>query len=198
MKPATLSITDRLGIAYGTVLFLLMLPVSIFVSALPGMVISNAISNKVLALTLNLAVMGIGAVVTLVMALVSGLALSYGLTWFARKLHLPQMVSEVAKNQKPLEASKRINIGAMVGLSAAILLFLSTGESPIASVTTRVEHLFPGPLVLSLGDLFSFDLSHTYAAATGFLSVGFLFAIFGIASGSLIFAAVERVALSRK
>ena len=188
-----LTLTDRLGLFYGTVMFLVMLPVTIFVSAIPAVVITNAISNKVIALTMNLGIMAMGGLVTLLVAFVSGLALSYGLSWVGRLLHVQQFFEEIARNHQPLEACRKINLGAFAGMILAGGLFLAKGETPIHTVTSRVEHLFPEPLVLSLGSLFSFDLSHTYAATTGFLAVGFLFAIIGIAAGSLIVAAVETV-----
>ncbi|HAR42166.1 MAG TPA: hypothetical protein DCS07_05980 [Bdellovibrionales bacterium] len=193
MKTTQLTLTDRLGIAYGTLLFFIMLPVTIFASALPAIMISNAISNKVLALALNLGVIGVGALMTLIFALVGGLALSYGLSWAGRKLQIQQAFSHVKSGATPIEASKRVNLGAMLGIGFGLLVFITKGEAPISSVTTRVEHLFPGPLTLSLGNAFSLDVSHTYAAATGFLSVGFLFAIIGIVLGSLIFAGIEMV-----
>ena len=194
MKTSSLTLTDRLGLCYGTLAFLLMLPVTIFVSAIPTVIVQNSISNKVLALTINMGILAFGALMTFLVAMVVGLAASYGLSWLGRKLHVQQVYAEVAQGRRPLEASKRINIGAFVGIALALIVFVTKGDAPINSVASRVEHLFPGPLTLSLGNLFSFDVSHTYAAATGFLSVGMLFAILGIAAGSLVFAAVETLA----
>jgi len=191
MKATRLTLTDRLGIAYGTLLFFVMLPVTIFVSAIPAVVVSNTITNKVLALAINLTVIGVGGLLTLLFAMIAGLALSYTLSWAGRRLKILQAFSELKSGATPIEASKRVNLGAMIGMAAGLIAFVLKGEAPIASVTTRVEHLFPAPLVLSLGDTFSFNVSHTYAAATGFLSVGSLFVIIGIAAGSLIFAGLE-------
>jgi len=191
MKNKGLTLKDRLGMALGTGIFLLMLPVTIFVSSVPTLLISNAIPNKVLSLTLNMGFLAVGALMTFLVAMMLGLAGSYFLGWFGKLLNLGTVFAEVANRRRPIEACRKLNLGAFAGMAVAAVLFLTVGEAPIQSVTTRVEHLFPAPLILSLGEFFSFNVSHTYAAATGFLSVGFLFAIVGIALGSLVMAGVE-------
>ncbi|MGK5084184.1 hypothetical protein WDW37_12885 [Bdellovibrionota bacterium FG-1] len=187
--------TDRMGLFVGTLLTFVMLPVSLFMAAVPATLFSEAIQTPVLALTVKLAILGAATVLTFFQGILLGLSVSYFAGWALRQLHIQETVSRVlavmtGKNLK-LEACQKTNIGALIGAVGALALFVYQGNTPIHSLTKRVEHLFPGQLVISMGGIFDFDLSHAYAAATGFLAVGFLFAIAGIVSGSLLSATVE-------
>ncbi len=186
---------DRMGIFFGMGIFFFTLPVAIFVAAIPGVIVSDWFQSPVFALTIKLAFMACAAVLAFVQSVILGLAGSYFLSWGVDRLHLRQMMNQAIAAAKGetlhIETGKKSNYGAIVGAAAALVLFLVHGDFPIQSLTTKVEHLFPEPLVLSLGSLYNLNLSHIYAATTGFLAVGFLFAVLGIVAGSLVNAAIE-------
>ena len=195
MSTDKMNTKDRMGILLGTLLTFLFLPISLMLASIPAVMISGWIDSPVLALSTKLAILGIAAIMTFVQAVVLGLAISYLTSWAMSQLHVAESLRNikirVSGNALELKTAQQTNHGALVGALAALVFFVSVGNVPIHSLTQRVEHLFPGQVMLSVGTLFNFDLSHVYAAATGFLAVGFLFAIAGIVAGSLFSAAFK-------
>jgi len=171
-------------------LFLLTLPLTFFLAALPSAGISGAISNAVLALALNLGIFSVATVLNALLSMALGVGFCMACVWSWDKLQLGKYI-QPAQFQRPVEASPRINRGAIGGLAVGMVVFIITGAVPIHSVAVRVEHLFPAPLIISMGEIARVDLSAVYGTATGFISVGFLFAIFGIAGGSILVAIFE-------
>ncbi|MCM2278965.1 MAG: hypothetical protein NDJ89_12890 [Oligoflexia bacterium] len=191
MKSETLTLTDRMGIFYGVIFFFFMLPLSIFLGSIPSVILSDVIQNKVAALAAILAILGLDIVVTFFVGIILGLVFSYALSAFGRLLRIQQTVAAMLRSERLIEDSRKSNLGGLLGGGATLVAFFAQGQVPIHSVTRRVEHLFPAPLVLNLGETFRFDLSHMYAATTGFLAVGFLYAIAGIVLGTLVAAVVD-------
>lgn len=195
MKPEGLNRKDRVGILIGTALTFLLLPISLMMAAIPAVIVADSVSSPVLALSIKLGFLGFAAILTFLQAVIAGLATSYFLSWIITGLHLRESlrhgVAKFRNHSFEIEACQETNYGALIGGAGSLVPFVFWGATPIHSLTSRVEHLFPGPLMLSLGNLFQFDLSQVYAAATGFLAVGFLFAIAGIVLGSLCSAVLE-------
>lgn len=195
MKTKGLNQRDRLGILFGTVLTFLMLPLSLMVAVIPAVSIADWVASPVLSLSIKLGFFAVAAIFTFIQAIIMGLAMSYFLGWIDGKLHFSVSVVNLLAKFKgdniELEACQKTNYGALIGAAGALVLFIFGGGVPIHSLSKRVEHLFPGPLLMSLGDVFRFDLSLVFAEATGFLAVGFLFAIVGIVLGSLCSAVLE-------
>ena len=188
-----LTIDDKAGFLMGTVIFVFTLPMALLFSYFFEQIIGGSISNGVLSTAVILLFLGMGSAVNFVLSLLVGLMVSYGICWVARKMQLPALLDSIKHYRQPIEAQRYVSMGATVGLICAAILFTVTGHVPTDAVTAKVGQLFPTPIVINLGSAASLDLSHTYAAFTGFLTVGGLFIVSGICLGSLVAAMLERV-----
>lgn len=190
MKKSKIWTADGFGVLSGIVLFLIMIPLGLFISAVPSYMLSTMVENEALGMAINVVVMAITLSFTLAVAMIIGFTVSHGLSWFWRILGIPEALSHMKSNNRPIDAYQRINFASFGGIGVALVLFFFKGAAPIYSLTTKVEHLFPRPIVLPLGffwgDSFSVNVSHAYAVTTGFLGIGFLFVIAGIVIGSLL------------
>lgn len=189
-----LTTTDKLGFFIGTILFLLMLPLTTLVSTLPVAFISQAIHNQVAILAVGILCVGIGAVITLVVSVIVGMIMSYTLREIDSYVGVKAFLNKVLKNQTQMETSRKVNIGALIGAVLGAVFFIIKGDIPVITITEKVEHLFPVPLLINLGENMSFNIAHVYAQVTGFFTIGFLFLIAGIVSGTIVAAVFERVA----
>jgi hypothetical protein len=189
----TFTFEDKVGFFLGTIIFLFTLPLSFLLASIPIAMIGVQLSSSVASAAIGIGILGIIAVINLVFSMILGLAAGYGLCWSFRKLRVPELLRLAGANQIQIETQYYTRWGALAGGLVALLLFLTKGHVPLTIVTERVEHLFPAPLVLNLGQLSALDLSHTYAVVTGFLTVGFLFSIAGIVLGSLTAVLFERL-----
>lgn len=195
MKKLGLVTKDRMGIFYGTIFFFFTLPLAVFIAAVPGVMVSNWFQMPVAVTSVRLAFFASAAVLAFIQSMIVGLMFSYFVSWGSNKIHLTQTIQSAIAHAKgevlQIEEKKLSNYGAAAGALCALIVFLMHGNIPIRSLTTKVEHLFPEPLVMSLGSFFSLNLSHLYAVATGYLAVGFLFAVVGIVTGTLVNAVAE-------
>lgn len=192
-----LTLKERWGICFGTIYFLLMLPITVFMSAIPTTIIMDAVSNKVLALTMNMVILSVGMLISLLAALVTGLMTSYGFDWAGKKLGYHHAFLHKSTHHKPIESGKKINLGAFLGGVIALIYFFISGMAPINTVIQKVEHLFPAPLLMSMGNL-KVNVSEVYSSVVGFLAVSFLYVIIGVTAGSLIFAIGEKMFHGRR
>ncbi|HLE12188.1 MAG: hypothetical protein A2504_13645 [Bdellovibrionales bacterium RIFOXYD12_FULL_39_22] len=179
------SLTDKMGIFIGTIIFLLIMPLTLLISSLPIAILKNIISNSVIIMFGGFFLMLIGGAVSLVMSLIFGIIISYTMNKIDKFINVSEFFFRLVRNDRPFQNSSFSNTGALIGGALSMIGLIIKGGEPIHTVTAKIEHLFPAPLILSLGDIVTLNFAHGYAVATGFLTIGLLFLIAGVASGSI-------------
>ncbi len=187
------SLTDKLGLFLGTIIFFLILPLTLLISSLPIGILQNMISNSVIIMFAGFFLLLIGGALSLVMSILSGIVITHSFKKLDKIINFAEFFLRLIKNDRPFQNSSFSNIGALIGGSLSMIALITQGKEPIEAITAKIEHLFPAPLILSLGDMATLNFSHGYAVATGFLTIGLLFLIGGVASGSIIGIIVERL-----